>query len=171
MLLREGADKDLRKLSATAGFALLLFCAFLAHVQAIDITSAGAWNETIDASDLIAGAGSGLIDTYESANILILSIANCLDDTDNWRVDVKRADVVWHGDLFLSVRRTSDGTGSGTIAGGLSYIPVDAMDTAFFSGAGDRSNINLQFKLSGISLNLPPDIYSTVVVYTVIDTV
>ena len=42
-------------------------------------------------------------------------------------------------------------------------------DSALFSGAGDRLDIPLQYRLDGISIDLPPGSYATTVVYTVVD--
>lgn len=140
-------------------------------VQAqISITVTGDWSETIDASDLQAGAGSDLIDTYESASDAVsINISGTTGAGDNWRVDVKKVDTNWHGNFILYVKRTSDGTG-GTVSGGTSYQQVTDTYQSFFSGSDDVSGINVQLKLSGVSIQIPPDIYTTTVYYTVVDT-
>jgi len=140
-----------------------------AKAEAIDISAVGSWSDTIiNASDLQAGAGSNLIDTYESgAGATVLTISNT---TDNWRVDVRRTDIIWYGNLHLFVKRTSDGAGGVSISGGLSYIEITTIDSQFFLGAGDRSGINLKYKLTGMSVSVPPNAYSTTVTYTVVDT-
>ena len=144
---------------------------FFTKAEAIDISAVGSWSDTIDASDLQAGAGSNLIDTYESvAGATVLTISNTTGNTDNWRVDVRRTDTAWHSNLHLYVKRTSDGSGSGSISGGLSYIEITTIDSQIFSGAGDRSGINLEYKLTGMSVSVPPNAYSTTVTYTVVDT-
>ena len=142
-----------------------------AKAEAIDISAVGSWPDTIDVSDLQAGAGSNLIDTYESgAGATVLTISTTTGNTDNWRVDVRRTDTTWYGNLHLFVKRTSDGAGGGSISGGLSYIEIKTTDSQFFSGAGDRSGINLEYKLTGMSVSVPPNAYSTTVTYTVVDT-
>ena len=134
---------------------------------AISITVTGSWTQTIDASDLQAGAGSDLIDTYESASDAVsIDISQTGGD---WRVDVKKVDTNWHSNFQLSVRRTSSGTGSGTISGGTSYQEVTDTDQSFFNGTKSRDGINVQLKLSGVSVQIPPDTYSTTVYYTVVD--
>ncbi len=150
---------------------ILIVCLmFLIKAEAIDISVEGVWNEAIDESDLVAEAGSDLIDTYESAaNAAGLTVSGCADNSDNWRVDVRRTDGVWDGDFTLYVKRTFDGEGTGSISGGLSYIEVTTADTIFFSGADDRNAINLQFKLIGMSINVSPTNYNTLITYTVID--
>ena len=134
---------------------------------AISITATGSWSETIDASDLQAGAGSDLISTYESAADTV-SI-DITATSGNWGLDVKKIDTNWHSNLHLHVKRTSDGTGSGTISGGDSYQEVTDIDQSFFSGNSDRSNVNVQLKLTGVSIQVPPDTYTTTIYYTVFD--
>jgi hypothetical protein len=140
-------------------------------VHAIDIALAGSWAVSIDAGDLTGGPGTDLTDTYESETAQItITISNTPGSGDNWRVDVKRMDTNWDSDLTLEVRRTGDGAGGGSISGGTTYQEIDTTDTAFFSGSGDRSDITLQLRLSGVSVHVPPDAYSTSVTYTVVDT-
>jgi hypothetical protein len=142
----------------------------LCRVQAIDISASGGWTETIDEADLVSGAGSDLIDTYQSiTNATTANISNCADDSDNWEIDVRRVDGTWDGDFTLYVKRTSDGEGSGSISGGISYIEITTTDTQFFTGAGNRNNVDLQYELTGMSISASPENYSTIVVFTVVD--
>lgn len=133
----------------------------------ISITVTGSWSENINASDLQAGAGSDLISTYESATDAV-SI-DVTETSGNWAVDVKKIDTHWHSNLHLHIKRTSDGTGSGSISGGGAYQEVTDTDQSFFNGSGDRSNVNIQLKLTGVSVQVTPDTYTTTVYYTVYD--
>lgn len=134
---------------------------------AISITVTGDWPETIDSADLQAGAGSDLISTYESAaDAVNIDISATVGD---WGLDVKKIDTNWHSDLHLYVKRTSDGSGSGSISGGDAYQEVTDTDQGFFSGNDDRSSINVQLRLTGVSIQVPPDTYTTAVYYTVSD--
>lgn len=138
---------------------------------AMDLTASGTWSPTTGASDLAAGAGSNLIGSYQSnPDQVTLSVFATSGNTDNWRVDVRRSDTNWHGNLVLSIMRTGDGIGGGSIAGGFAYQSVGAADSAFFSGAGDRSAIPIQLEISGVSVQIPPSTYSTTVIFTVVDT-
>jgi hypothetical protein len=154
-----------------AFFLLVPFLLFLARAEAIDLSASGGWSETINEFDLVSGAGSDLVDTYESAtDATSMTISNCTGDTDNWRLDVRRIDDAgWHGDFTLYVQRTSDGAGTGSVSGGLSYIEVTTTDTQLFSGAGDRSNISIQYKLTGMSINVLPATYTETMTFTVVD--
>jgi len=133
----------------------------------ISIIVTGNWYETIDASDLQAGAGSDLISTYESASDTVsIDISST---AGNWGLDVKKVDDNWHSNLHLHAKRASDGTGSGTISGGDAYQEVTDTDLSFFSGSEDRSNVNVQLRLTGVSIQVPPDAYTATVYYTVSD--
>ena len=136
----------------------------------ITVVSDG-WLEIIDESDLIAGAGSDLRSTYESGSSEVsIDILGTSGGEDNWRVDVKRVDTGWHNDLSLYAQRTSNGSGGGTISGGSQYMVVSTSDQTFFSGSGDRAGIEVQLKLSGVSIQIPLGTYTTTLYYTVVDT-
>ena len=163
---------ELAKLPKLALFVLLagLICPG-DKAEAMDIIATGNWSSTIDASDLVAGPGSDLISTYQSnSDQTLLTVSNTTGNDDVWRVDVKRTDTNWHNDFVFYVKRTGDGTGGGSITGGNTYQEVGTTNSSFFSGSGDRSNITIQLQLSGMSIQVPPDTYSTTITCTVVDT-
>ncbi len=132
-----------------------------------DISASGGWSETIDGGDLTSGAGSDLTDAYvSSASATTISVTY----VGSWRVDTKRTDSFWHADYTLFGQRTSSGSGSGSIAGGLSYQGIATSDATFFSGTGDRSGIDAQYRLTGMSVNAQPATYSTTVTFTIVST-
>jgi len=135
---------------------------------AISITVTGSWSETINASDLQAGAGSDLVSTYESAaDTVSIDISAT---SGNWGLDVKKIDTNWHSNLHLHVKRTSDGTYEpANISDGTTYQEVTGINTSFFSGSGDGIDVNVQLKLTGVSIQVPLDTYTTTVYYTVSD--
>jgi hypothetical protein len=135
----------------------------------ISITVTGSWSKTIDASDLIAGAGSDLISSYESASDAVnISISGTTGPSDTWRVDIKKQDSNWPKSFIVWVRRTSSGTG-GSVSGGLAYQQVTKFKTTFFDGSDDVTGINIQLKLTGVSI-IAYDTYLTTFVYTLVDT-
>jgi hypothetical protein len=136
----------------------------------LSITATGLWSETIDEADLASDPGSDLTSTYESPTDQVsLDITGAVDDLDAWRVDVTRFDATWHANLHLDLRRTSDGSGSGSISGGSSYQEVSETYQSLFSGSGDRTSINIQLRLTGVSVQVPSATYSTTVHYTIVD--
>lgn len=135
---------------------------------AITITVTGNWADTIDASDLQGGPGSDLKSTYESD----LGTVDIFFTVGNWTLVVSKPDLpTWHGNLHLYVKKTSDGSGSGTIIppGETAYQEITDTDLPFFSGSVDSSNINLRLKLEGVSIQVPPGTYTTKIYYTVSD--
>ncbi len=152
-------------------FIIIFFLLFLPNAKAIaiEIFATGGWNETINATDLIAGAGSDLISTYTSAeNDTTLNITKARGKDYYWRVDIRRSGTNWPPGFNLYARRKSDGTGYGSISGGTTYIPISATDQTFFNGSENRSGINCQYQLSGMSINIPPGTYITNIIYTVV---
>jgi hypothetical protein len=150
-------------------FGLIIFCGPLGADISINVI--GTVFRTISASDLQGGAGTDLKTSYESAPPDIsINITGTTGPSDNWEVDVKKIDTGWHDSFHLYIKRSSPGSGSGTISGGDVYQEVTGTDQAFFNGSGDRSDINIQFELSGVSVQIPPANYLTTVYYTIIDT-
>lgn len=136
-------------------------------LDAISITIQGNWSKTVQATDLTGEAGSDLVSTYESdPNQSVVSIQST---TGSWRVDVKKSDSVWDSGLGLDVRRTSDGTGVGSITGGTSYLEITGVDTTFFDGLDDRLDIDLQLRITGVSTSLGAQSFATTITYTVIE--
>jgi hypothetical protein len=150
---------------------LLILCLLsMSEAEAIDIAATGGWTETVDASNLISGAGSNLTSTYTSpGNATTITLTNTKNKNDNWRVNVRRVDSTWNSNLTLYVRRTSNGTGAGGISGGTTFIQILSSDQQFFSGSGDRNGISCQYRLTGMSINVDPGTYSTTVIYTMVD--
>lgn len=159
-------------LMGRAFFLLVLLLLFVTTAESIDIAATGGWSETVDQLDLVSGAGSQLVDTYESAtNATSIDITNTLDKHDAWRVDVRRVDGGgWLGDFTLYIKRTSDGNGQGSvISGGLSYIEITTTDSEFYSGEGALWNVDVQYQLTGMSISVVPTNYSTTIILTVVD--
>ena len=150
--------------------ALVAALSLSAPAEAIDVATSGAWSITVDATDLVSGAGSDLVASYESASSEVtIDLTNTADSGDAWRVDVKMTGS-WHADLHLWVRRTGGGSGPGTISGGTTYQEITSTYAASFSGTGDRTGVPLQFKVTGVSVGVDPTAHLRVVVYQVVDT-
>lgn len=140
-------------------------------LAAISIVETGSWSTTVDAQDLLSGAGSDLADTQTStSNQVTLDISGTTGDTDNWSVNIRRTDTTWDSDFTVYVRRTGGGTGGGTISGGTTFQAVTTTDAQLFTGAGDRSGIQLEFKVTGFSVSaIPVDSYATSLTYSIVD--
>jgi hypothetical protein len=135
---------------------------------ATDITVNGSWSKTINASNLQAGAGSDLTGTYESTSATItISVYNTVAA---WRVDVQKLDGNWHSSFHLYVKRTTDGVGDGSISGGLTYQEITALNQGFYTGTKTKAGVSIRFQLTGVSIQVPPGVYTTTVIFTVSDT-
>lgn len=163
------------KASSVTALCVRVVCVWMiliaGQASAIDIVASGNWLVTNDASDLIGGAGTDLTDTYSSTSEeVLITISNTAGVGDNWRVDIKKTITSWPPGVSLYARRTGDGTGSGSIVNGMSYTLIEATDTSFFSGSGDRSSIPIQLRITGATVGFGPSTYSLTVTYTVVDT-
>lgn len=159
----------------------LIFIAFLVisgslFAQGIDVTATGGWVNNISPSD-ISNAGNDYPTAYTSnANQTLLSI-NPKNYNKLIYVYVTRSDIAWHNNLILKIRRTSNGTNNNnTINGGLLYqtitnapAPSSAPSavTPLFTCEGPFINLSLQYEITGISVVLPVQSYSTTIYFTV----
>jgi hypothetical protein len=143
---------------ALSGLQLIAGSAFA------DLSVNGNWVERVTSANLTKGAGSNLIHEFVSApGGTTLTISN-LPPGSTWRLFARKADSTWKDKLLIHVRRTSGG--SATIKGGDAYIQITNADTEIFSGTGNQAVIALQTKLSGMSIKIPPDTYSTSLIFT-----
>jgi hypothetical protein len=126
---------------------------------------------SIGSSDVIGGAGGDVAASFESSDrsFDINTTSGWLWDPENWHVDVRRTDILWHADLHVYIRRTSNGSGA-TLSGGTTYQEITTSDMSFFSGSGyDCANIAIRYQISGsyAALGIPADTYQTTITYTV----
>jgi len=165
---RTRANNKRRRVAMTI-LLLAVFCTPVFTAPKLTIRVTGKWQENLRAADLTGGAGTDFVSPFESAvNEVDITISNTSSDTAPWKVEVRRIDTNWDPYLLLYVKRTSGGTGTGTISNGSTYQEVTTTDTLFFSGTGDRSKIELQFLLEGVSAGvIDADDYITEVYYTV----
>lgn len=131
-----------------------------------DITATGGWTDTVDSADLQSGAGSDLTASYESA-----ADATGLDITAaaDFRVDIRRNVGTWDAGLTLYARRTSAGSGSGAVSGGTTYQELTTTDLEFFTGDQNRTGVEVQYQIGGMSVDISPDTYQTTVSFTITD--
>ena len=154
-----------RQYGWVAALALLGWLA-PASQAAIGVTATGGWTLTLNSANLVAGAGSDLTGSYQSAaNAALLGVTGA-GGSASWHISVHRADTLWNAALTLSLQRTGNGSG-GTVSGGTSYQSIGLVDTTFFSGTSNVSSIPVQFQLAGLSVKVPVNNYSTTVTFTV----
>ena len=168
------ADLDMarkRRFKKIVVKSILLFSGFfIINSVMAGIIITGSWSLSIGSTDLISGAGSDISNPFVSlANQVSIEVTDARPFRDDWRIDIHKSDAIWPAGFRLFVMRTGDGTGhnKATISGGLSYLEISDTDQLFFLGAGNRSGIPIQLKLEGVSVQIPPGLYSTTVIYTV----
>ena len=165
-----------------------LFAKTLLNAQTINLAG-NNWNLTIPS---ITQAGMDYSGTYESSNNLV-TISGFLPGSflsllgsSTAKVSVHYVPNLWNNGLHLYAKRTGGNASVGglciacsaTINDGLNYIEIpQGIDNTLFTikfngllGLGNSvsySNVNVQLKLSGVSVALPVDSYSATIVFTV----
>ncbi|NLB82994.1 MAG: hypothetical protein GX791_01980 [Synergistaceae bacterium] len=66
------------------------------------------------------------------------------------------------------MRRTGTGQGFGWIDDGLVFIPLGERPVTLFKGSGDRMQIPLQIKLSGVNPSTPSGEIRSGILFTVV---
>jgi hypothetical protein len=139
--------------------------------QSISISNSpagGTWSVSSLSSN-VTSAGTNYTHTEESgASHTLLKVTALL----LYSVSVHQSVASnWDSELLLSVKRTGNGTGSGTIANGTTYIQLTTSPQTFFTGSLglglSRDNIPVQYKIAGLSVMLPVKTYTTTVQYTI----
>lgn len=152
--------------------AILSLYGGVAHAD-LEISAEGSWTPRVDDGDLAGAAGSDVASTYTSdPEDLTLSVSGATGASDAWRVEVRQElSPWWDSDLTLEIRRVGDGSGSGSVDGGTGFQTLGQSDAVFFTGEGDRASIQIQLRLSGVSVSdIPPEVYLSEITYTLVDT-
>lgn len=171
MKLLPGRTRSCRTAYSLSGLRAGALCALallaaspLAY--AVDIGVTGSWFETIDRDDLAAGAGSDVRTPIDSTSAQVtLDITNTLGA--GWTVQLSRSDISWPAGVTIAARRTSDGTGGGSISGGAAYVGANSAPQIFFTGTGDRTGIQIQIRTEGLSVQTAPGTYTSGLIYSV----
>jgi hypothetical protein len=144
------------------GLAASLFAVFAMALAAgpaacqatlsLETETAGGWLLSVTGTDISDGPGGDVTGSYESrAGNQTLTVSGTSGPTDPWTVSVRRSDSAWDSDLILEARVSSSGSGNGAIEASGAYRVVTQTYQDFFSGTGDRENVTVQLRLSGIS--------------------
>ena len=95
-----------------------------------------------------------------------------ISPSTGWKITVSKEDINWPSSFIPSAQRTSIGAACGTCSGvniGTSvtgYIQITDLEQDFIFGEGTVNNIDLQYRIDGISLAVDADTYQTRVVFT-----
>lgn len=137
--------------------------------QGLAITVTGDWSPVINISE----AGNDYPIHYESLSSQTLLTINPKNMIKDIYVYVTRNDIVWNSSLTLKIRHTSTNM---NIRGGVDYqtitnvtppSSVPNLVAELFTYSGTAISVPLQYEITGISVLLPVDSYSTIITYTV----
>lgn len=138
------------------------------------ISQVSNWQEDLDATDLStpeeAGADlNGTLQTASNYNQLdILNVAS----TQDWKISVSKSDINWPAAFVPYVQRTANGVPCGSCAGvntitsPSGYLQITNLEQDFIFGSGEVTGIDVQFRVTGISLTVDADNYSTEIIFT-----
>lgn len=134
----------------------------------------GNWTKNISALDIIYGAGNDYSNSILSADnqsLITVSPGGKIQNYVSIDVLVQREDVAWLNSLSLNVRRTDKGNnGNNMISGGINFQPISNINsTVVFSCTGQHTSVPLQYEVTGISVLVPVQNFSTRVVYTLMN--
>ena len=82
-----------------------------------------------------------------------------------FKVFVSREDMEWHSDLVIQAKLTEKhGHSSGT-----NFQVITNNSSLFFNAVGSKKDLRVQYKISGLSVTIPAETYSTEIIYTVLN--
>lgn len=155
---------------------LVAIAVALSSAGAQTISGSGGWTVTVSSANLQSGAGSNLTPTLSSpSNATLLTVNPTFFSA--WHVTVSANQGLfqipaWPSALHLQARRTGSGSTLGSPpTGGTSYLTLTGTAQTFFSGSAISAynNIPIQYRLTGLSLQIPVGNYSITVTYTVLN--
>ena len=143
-----------------------LALAMNAGANAAGLTLIGNWFTSIGSGDLVMGPGTDFRPTFESgATGATMGITNT--NGAPWILYVRRETSTLPPAVSIAVRRTSNGTGNGSISGGTDYLVVTDDEQILFQGVGDRNGIGQQLRLAGISIKQGAGAHSCNLIYRI----
>lgn len=143
---------------------LTLFVA--SDAKAAEVNIIGNWHVTVGLSDLVMGAGTDFHPTFETSTTgATIGITNT--NGAPWTLWVRRDASTLPAAVSIAVRRTSNGTGNGSIGGGTDYVVVTDYEQILFQGVGDRSGVGQQLRLAGISIKQGPGEHGCNLIYRI----
>lgn len=152
-------------------FFIIIALFFLNITVAQRLKSSGNWNESFGATE-IENAGYDYDSYYESkSNQTKLTITPIPNSWYNkyympFTVFVYKEDQNWNENLNLEVKVSSTDHGNSS---GTQYQSITNYSTQFFDTVGRRTNIPIQYRISGLSVTIPAETYSVEIVYTVLN--
>lgn len=155
-------------------FGLLIFLQTEVQGQLV-ISQVSTWRQSLDASNLSIPdeAGADLNPVLETpTNFNQLDILN-MAASQGWKITVSKQDMNWPSAFVPYLQRTDDGipcatcSGVNTFMSVPGYMEITDMEQDFIYGAGEVTDIDIQFKVEGLSLAVDAENYATEVIFTI----
>jgi hypothetical protein len=168
-LPRPPASPDEKTVKKEPGIGILFLALAVLSVRtgsSQQIVVGGSLSKTFSNADLVGGAGTDFENQWEnSADELYLDIDG---ESSSWTISVSKTNGPWNPHLSVSIKRIDNGLENNpTLAGGMSYLPLFDMSQIFYTGTGSASQVRHRFRLSGLSVQVPPGNYYTTVMFTI----
>ncbi len=148
------------------------YCLFSQEVK-IEVHGAPSFSATsISVIDAGLDVSGSIEETVSSTYLNIFSLNPNFANNHDYEVYVSVANLP--SNTFLDIKRSSVGTkpgggggGQGALDGGAAFLPLSDIPKIFFSGKGDRVNIDLIFRLRGITVAQPTNNLGYQVIFNV----
>lgn len=152
---------------------ILFFLSIISSIFSQSLTVSPGWSVTIPASTIIeAGLNYTTTTVTSGASQSTMSITTNSNNV-NVFVYVQKTDVTWDSNLTLWVRRSGNGTGAGnsSITNGTTFQQITNTPIQFFTvymgKSRTYSSIPIQYQISGISVIIPAQTYTTTLLFTI----
>ncbi|MGQ9729935.1 MAG: hypothetical protein ACUVX8_01555 [Candidatus Zipacnadales bacterium] len=149
--------------------AVVALISLSSRTQAAGIAILGSCQATVGPQWLLQERHGPRALTYVSdPSAVLLNITGMSSQLAGWRVEIRRADMDWPRGMRLWVRRTGDGMGSGRVWGPSRFTEITPTGVLLCIGQGDRIGIPLQFRITGLSFDIPVGTHTTSIAYGLI---
>lgn len=90
---------------------------------------------------------------------------------NSWQVQVSKNEIDWDSQLELWIKRAGDGKSEYNLRpqSGTDFQKLESYNSIFFDGNGWINAIPIQLKITGLSVTLPAKMYTSEIVFTLID--
>ena len=132
--------------------------------EGLDLLVSGTW--TFQQGEAFWSSSAPVLQSTPGS--VALHVVNARDNDEPWRIEVRLLGLPLPEGAKLWLRRSGTGQGGGWIRDGLAFIPVGESPALLFSGAGDRMQVPLQMKVTGITPRTPAGTLRTSLLFSVV---
>jgi hypothetical protein len=154
--------------------AIVILSSEYSQGQKIEVNS--DWSLKISSSDIL-DAGLDYPTSYMSktGKIRFDITHNKSKERDgyDWSISIQKSDLFWDNQLKIFAKRTSDGLAYSnsnyphSVGGGEVFQEITDFNQFFFSGLRGLTDIEIQYKLEGVSVLIPAEKHEAEIIYTI----